>query len=136
MINKVAPGKRSDEDCRHARPVAPDSADWRRDVIPAAAVFVVRDDDQRVFPIVAMLNAAHQVGNVLLPLQQGGVSGMLIVGTQSLDKSDRGQTFLFEVGEEAGFILQVRRRYRVTGAVLEWSVVVVIGKGLVVPLEQ
>ena len=57
-------------------------------MIPTAAVFVIRDDDERVFPIVAVFHGVHKISNVLLTLQQAGVSGMLVVRSQRLDKGD------------------------------------------------
>ena len=40
-----------------------------------------------------MATCAHKIRNVLLTLQQAGVSGMLIVGSQRLNKGDRRQVF-------------------------------------------
>ena len=41
----------------------------RRDVVPAAAVLVVGDDDGGVVPVGAVLDGVDQVGHVLLALQ-------------------------------------------------------------------
>src|SRR5580765_3350805 len=61
---------------------------------------------------------------------------MLVVGPQRLDESHRGQPLPLQILEEVVFVLQMSRRYRVARTILEWSVVVVVGKGLVVPLKQ
>src|SRR6516164_11546044 len=61
---------------------------------------------------------------------------MLIVGPQRLNKGDRRQVFGLQIQEEVVFILQVCRGYRIADAILERSIVVIIGEGLVVPLEQ
>ena len=52
-----------------------------------------------------MATCAHKIRNVLLTLQQAGVSGMLIVGSQRLNKGDRWQVFGLQIQEEVVFIL-------------------------------
>src|SRR5882762_9859314 len=136
VVHKTALGKRSDDDSRNARTIAPDAGDWRCHVIPAAAVFVIGYNDERVAPIVTVFHCAHKIRNVLLTLQQAGVSGMLIVGSQRLNKGDRRQAFGLQIQEEVVFILEVCRGYRIADAILERSIVVIIGERLVVPLEQ
>ena len=60
---------------------------------------------------------------------------MLVVRSQCLDEGYEGQPLLLQILKEVVFVLQVRRRYRVPGAILERSVVVIVSEGLVVPLE-
>src|SRR6266852_4483680 len=130
VVHKTTLGTRSDDDSRNTRTIAPDAVDWRCHVIPTAAVFVIGHNDERVVPIVAVSHCAHKISNVLLTLQQAGVSGMLIVGSQRLNKGDRRQAFLLQIHEEVVFILQVCRGYRIADAILERSIVVIIGEGL------
>src|SRR5260370_33904384 len=132
----MAPGKRSDDDSRNARAIAPDAGDWRCHMITAAAVFVIVHNDERVVPIVAVFHCAHKIRKVLLTPQQTGVSGMLIVGSKRLNKGDRRQAFGLEIQEEVAFILQVCCGYWIADAILERSIVVIVGERLVVPLEQ
>src|SRR6266404_5685103 len=61
---------------------------------------------------------------------------MLIVGSQRLNKGDRRQAFGLQIQDEVAFILQVCRGYRIADAILERSIVVIVGEGLVVPLEE
>src|SRR5438105_14846443 len=61
---------------------------------------------------------------------------MLVVGAQRLDEDDRRQVFGLEIREEVVLVLKVCRRYQIADAILERSIVVVIGEGLMVPLEQ
>src|SRR5260370_10155083 len=136
VVHKMVLGQRSDNDSGNARTIAPDAGNWRCHVIPAAAVFVIGHNDESVAPIVAVFHCAHKIRNVLLTLQQAGVSGMLIVGSQRLNKDDRRQAFGLQIQEEVVLILQVRGGYWIADAILERSIVVIIGEGLVVPLEQ
>src|SRR5215472_7222509 len=61
---------------------------------------------------------------------------MLIVGSQRLNKDDCRQVPGLEIQEEVVFILEMFRRYGIAGAILERSIIVIIGQGLVMPLEQ
>src|SRR5260370_14536864 len=61
---------------------------------------------------------------------------MLIVGSKRLNKGDRRQAFGLEIQEEVAFILQVCCGYWIADAILERSIVVIVGERLVVPLEQ
>src|SRR5258708_29787209 len=136
VVHKMVLGQRSGNDSGNARTIAPDAGNWRCHVIPAAAVFVIGHNDERIAPIVAVFHCAHKIRNVLLTLQKARVPGMLVVRSQRLNKDDRRQAFGLQIQEEIVFILQVRRGYWIANAILERSIVVIIGEGFVVPLEQ
>src|SRR5262249_55584874 len=91
-------------------------------------------------PIRAVLDGGHETGHVLLPLEQAGVTGVLIVGTERLDETDARQLAVRQISKELGFVLEMRSRTRVRGiqrAVrIERRVVSVISKRLVVELEE
>src|SRR5215469_3137127 len=90
MIDKAALGEGTYHDCRNAGTVAPDAIAGRRcNVIPPPAMFVVRDDNKRFFPVIAFLHGIYNVRDMLLALQQARVSRMLIVGAQRLDEQPR-----------------------------------------------
>ena len=80
----------------------------RGDVVPAAAVLVVGDDDGGVLPVGAVLHGLHQVGDVLLALLEVGVARVLVVRAERLDEGDGRQAVVLQRGEEVGLVLQVR----------------------------
>src|SRR6266404_5473919 len=56
VVHKMVLGQRSDNDSGNARTIAPDAGNWRCHVIPAAAVFVIGHNDERIAPIVAVFH--------------------------------------------------------------------------------
>lgn len=137
VIHKALPDHRSDEDGGNASSGTPLVDDGRSDMIPAAAELIVRDDDQRILGVLALLDGRDEIRDMLLPREQVGVARVLVVRTERLYEADCGKPLAREVGEEIGFILQVPCRPRVAVAVGEkWRVVVVVREGLMVPLEK
>ena len=60
-------------------------------MIPAAAVFVVGDDDYAVFPNIALLHRGDEVGHVLLARDNIGVSGVFVVFADRLNEDTGGR---------------------------------------------
>ena len=50
------------------RTIAPNTRDWRSDVVPPAAVFVIRHNDESVLLVAAVLVRVHKISNMLLSL--------------------------------------------------------------------
>src|SRR5262249_33187513 len=143
VVHETLLGVGGDDDGGDAGAVAPGAVAevGRADVVPEAAVLVVGDDDGGVGPGVAVLDGVDDVGDVLLALQQVGVTGVLVIGADRLDEADRGQTAVGQVGEERRLVLQVGVGVEqavglgVRRAVgVERGVVGVVGEGLVVEL--
>jgi hypothetical protein len=119
------------------RAIAPDSiAGRRRDMVPAAPMLVVGHDDERMSSVWTSPQRLDDVRHVLLTLQQVGIAGMLVIGTERLDKGDRGQVVILQIEEEVGLILTMSGGNQVPLAVPPRSIVVVVGKRLIVPLEK
>ena len=57
-----------------------------RNVIPAATVFVVRDDDRASVPDIAIPHCVDHISDVLLSSGYVGVAGMFIVDSSKFDK--------------------------------------------------
>ena len=104
-------------------------------MVPAASVLVIGDHDESLSPVRASTYRLDDVGNVLLTLQQVGIAGMLVVRAQRLYEAHRRKIMIFQIEEEIIFILQVSGGNQIALAIYPRSVVVVIGKWLVVPLE-
>ena len=136
VIDEALFGERANHNRRYARTVAPNALHRRRNVVPAAAVLVVSNDDQRVVPVLALLHCIHNLRHVLLSLEEVGIARMFIVRTERLDKGHGRQCAVLHIGEEVVLILQVRGRGRVHLSIHPRSVVVVVSKWLMVPLEQ
>src|SRR5262249_51370775 len=81
-------------------------------------------------PLGAVLHGVDNVGHVLLALEERGIAGMLVVGAERLDETDRRQVAGLEVREEIDLVLEVGFAARAVG-----REVVEIGERLVVPLE-
>src|SRR6266478_3890907 len=137
VIYEMRLGKRPDYDCRNPRAVSPNpvSGRWRY-VVPAAAMFVVCNDNEGLVPVVTVLNGTHYVRNVLLALQKIGIPWVLVVGTERFDEADCGKVTILQVEEEVIFILEMRGGHWVALTIFPGSIIVEEGKGLMVPLEK
>src|SRR5262249_46895548 len=139
-----------DHNAGDAGAVAPDAVGVRRaDVVPAAAVLIVGDDDGSVGPVGTVLHGVDNVGDMLLASQQVGVAGVLVVRAERFDEGDGRQAAVGEIGEEVVLVGQVlaavgihRGRAVVDhelaggGVKEEWREVVVVSERLMVPLEE
>src|SRR5258708_39249013 len=66
VIDPAMPGERRDDDCRNAYTDTPAVRSHRRnDMVPTPAVFIVSDDDHRVFPNTAFPQGGNEFGDVL-----------------------------------------------------------------------
>src|SRR6267378_2232364 len=61
VIDEMALGERRDDQRRHPDARAPAVDDGRRDVVPEAAMLVVRDDDRRGRPVGSVPNRIDQM---------------------------------------------------------------------------
>ena len=100
-------------------------------MIPAAAVLVVGDDDGGLVPVLARLEGAHQIGHVLLAVQERRIAGVFVVRPQRLDKRHRRQLAASDIGIERLLVLEV-----VCSAWRAVGIVGVIRKRLMMKLEQ
>jgi len=74
-------------------------------MVPTSAILVIGDDNGGVFPEAAVLDGLDDVGDVLLAAQKIGVTGMLIIRTQRLDKGYRRQLIAQQIAEERRLVL-------------------------------
>src|SRR6266404_1071796 len=87
VINITAACQRRDDDRGNANTGAPTIASHgRRDVVPAAAVLIVRDDNRAFVPDIAVLHSVDDIRDMLLPSHYVGVPGMFVVDPRKLDK--------------------------------------------------
>ena len=105
MVDEAALREWRDNDCRHTRAGAPAVGDRRGNVVPAATVLIVGEDDERVCPVRAVADCVHQVGGVLLPAGKIGVARVLVVGAQRLDEGDGWKSIVCQVIEELRLVL-------------------------------
>src|SRR5208337_794476 len=140
VVDVTLLGHGRDHDGRDAGAVTPAGVGvGRSDMVPAAAVLVVGDDDRGVRPVGAALDGMHDVGDVLLARQQVGVAGVLVVLANRLDEADGGQVATGQVGEKVILVLEVGRRQRVLdhlpglGVLDPGGEIVVVRQRLVVP---
>src|SRR5258708_24067903 len=115
--------------------------DRRGDMVPAAAIFIVSNDDDGAVGVETVgLNRASQVRDVLLAAREICVAGMFVIGTKRLDEANRRESAVRQVVEERLFVLQVRGGASGRGiqrAVrIEWRVLGIISEGLMMELKE
>src|SRR5262249_12369964 len=110
----------------NARAWAPFVTRRRRNVVPPAAILIVRHDDHGTLPNLSVrLNGSDDLGDMVLPANLVGVAGMLIVGPKRFDEGDSRQSIVRDIGKEILLILQMRGLGR--GTV---RIVLIVRKGL------
>src|SRR5260370_32342519 len=131
MIDMTFLGEWGDNDRRHARARSPGVNQRRTHMVPTAPVFIIGYDDGAIGPELAPLDRAHQIRYVHLTGDQIGITGMLVVAADRLDKAHARQSAASQVVEEGAFILEMfgfaRRAISVVG---------VVGKRLMMELKQ
>src|SRR5438132_6752654 len=58
----------------------------RRNMVPAAAILIVRKNNRARVPDIAVLNSPHNICDVLLSSDDIGIAGMLIIDTGEFDE--------------------------------------------------
>src|SRR5258708_16956738 len=107
MIDMTFPGERGDNDRRHTRARSPGVNQRRTHMVPTAPVFIIGYDDGAIGPELAPLDRAHQLRYVHLTGDQIGVTGMLIVAANRLDKAQTRKSAAGQVVEEVLFVLEM-----------------------------
>src|SRR5579884_4347985 len=98
---------RRDDDRRDTGP-GPPLVDARgRDMIPAAAVLVVGDDDRGRVPIRRAAHGVDQLLDVVLSGDQRRVVGVIVLDADRFDEGDTRETPRAQVSKESLLVLQV-----------------------------
>ncbi|MNQ56983.1 hypothetical protein D3C85_711230 [compost metagenome] len=100
MVDQALFHVRRDEDGRHARARTPAVALRRRRVVIKAAVLIVGDDDQHVFPLRTFLQLGDDAGDVRVAVGHAGVARVLVQIALRLVEGHGRQLAGARVGQE------------------------------------
>src|SRR5215471_2421677 len=98
MIHEALLCKLGDHDGRNSCTRTPSINHWRWNVVPPAAILIIGNDDDRMFPdFLVRLNGRHDLRNMVLTANFVRITRMFIVGTERLDEGDRRQRSVSDV---------------------------------------
>ena len=107
MVHETLLGVRRDDDRRHAAAGPPLVFGRRCNVVPEAAVLVIRDDHYCMRGLWAVLDVLEQLDHMVFADQHIGVAGVLVVLAQRLDERDSRQRARIGFGDEMGLVLEM-----------------------------
>src|SRR5215207_8140384 len=115
VVDVPLAGERRDDDGRNARtgteevgPVAGGAPLRRRDVVPQAAVLVVRDDDGEAVLHGALFHEPDDASELVVAGEEVGVAGVLVQHADGLVERHRRELARLDIGLERARVAQVR----------------------------